>query len=435
LQKFNAKSRLLPADFSGTFQTTVSVLACAGLVWATFFVAAPSALAASTTAEEIAAPSTQVPATAAEQAAAEQVPRTEATSAGGETMDRGNIQQVVDVFNRINVFRASKGVPAFTFNATVSEMAEDWSDHMAGTGDFSHNPSFYSDARVAGRWTTAGEIIAARGDSSGSALVEQWIASPPHNALMSDPSYTTIGIGIARTGGTDPWTLNMFGTVNLFNFASAPAGGYATAQNFFDATADDSPLSFSDVPAGTDFATEINWLASRGISTGWDEGNGITTYRPLTRVSREAMAAFMYRLAGKPVFTPPAASPFIDVDTGHKFYKEISWLAEQGVTAGWDEGNGKASYWPKTQVNRDAMAAFMYRLADEPIFTPPPASPFIDVDTGNLFYKEITWLATQGISAGWDEGNGKASYRPLTSVNRDAMAAFMYRYNLKFGIL
>jgi hypothetical protein len=31
------------------------------------------------------------------------------------------------------------------------------------------------------------------------------------------------------------------------------------------------------------------------------------------------------------------------------------------------------------------------------------------------------------ISSGWDEGNGKASYRPLNSVNRDAMAAFMYR--------
>jgi hypothetical protein len=78
-------------------------------------------------------------------------------------------------------------------------------------------------------------------------------------------------------------------------------------------------------------------------------------------------------------------------------------------------------------VKRDAMAAFLYRLMRKPAFTPPATSPFVDVSTSNQFYKEITWLASMKISSGWDEGNGKASYRPLNSVNRDAMAAFMYR--------
>ncbi|MET3165391.1 UNVERIFIED_ORG: hypothetical protein ABIB19_003825 [Arthrobacter sp. UYEF10] len=190
-----------------------------------------------------------------------------------------------------------------------------------------------------------------------------------------------------------------------------------------------SPV-FIDVPPATQFSTEIGWMASTGISTGWDEPNGTKTYRPLSSVNRDAMAAFMYRLAGKPTFMPPALSPFTDVPVGSQFYKEITWLAAQGVSTGWTEPNGTKTYRPLSSVNRDAMAAFMYRLAKKPAYTPPAAaSPFTDVPVGSQFYKEITWLAAQGISTGWTERNSTKTYRPLSPVNRDAMAAFMYRYN------
>jgi hypothetical protein len=68
----------------------------------------------------------------------------------------------------------------------------------------------------------------------------------------------------------------------------------------------------------------------------------------------------MYRLAGKPDFTPPVTSPFTDVPAGTQFYKEITWLAAQEISTGWAEGNGR-TYRPLQPVNRDAMAAFMYR--------------------------------------------------------------------------
>lgn len=43
------------------------------------------------------------------------------------------------------------------------------------------------------------------------------------------------------------------------------------------------------------------------------------------------------------------------------------------------------------------------------------------------FYREITWLASTGISTGWPDG----TYRPVTPIARDAMAAFIYRYTDK----
>jgi hypothetical protein len=144
------------------------------------------------------------------------------------------------------------------------------------------------------------------------------------------------------------------------------------------------------------------------------------------------MAAFMYRLSGKPPFTPPAVSSFTDVATNNQFYREITWLASTGVTTGWVEPDGTKTYRPLQSVNRDAMAAFMYRLAGKPAFTAPAASPFKDVATDNQFYKEITWLASTGITTGWTAPDGSKTFAPLQAVNRDAMAAFMYRYNAKF---
>jgi hypothetical protein len=117
---------------------------------------------------------------------------------------------------------------------------------------------------------------------------------------------------------------------------------------------------FSDV-AGDQFATEINWLGSHGISTGWTETDGARTYRPLTSVARDAMAAFKNRLAGSPAFTPPATSPFTDIDTNNPFYKQITWLATNGISTGWTEADGTKTYRPVQPVARDAMAAFMDR--------------------------------------------------------------------------
>jgi hypothetical protein len=190
----------------------------------------------------------------------------------------------------------------------------------------------------------------------------------------------------------------------------------------------ESVVSFSDVPESSQFATEISWLAASGISTGWDAGSGVRQYRPLESIARDAMAAFLYRHAGSPAFTAPVTSPFTDVPAGAAFYKEITWLASEGISTGWDVGNGKREYRPLSPIARDAMAAFLYRYADKPAFTAPTVSPFADVPAGGGFYQEITWLAASGISTGWDVGNGARQYRPLTGIARDAMAAFLYRY-------
>ncbi|ATG50930.1 glutamate--cysteine ligase [Brachybacterium vulturis] len=172
---------------------------------------------------------------------------------------------------------------------------------------------------------------------------------------------------------------------------------------------------FVDVPPGTMFYDEIMWMADNGYSTGWEDG----TFRPLEPVNRDAMAAFLYRLAGSPEVDLPRSEPFTDVEKGDEHYAAIMWAYQQGITEGWDDG----TFRPTTPIARDAMAAFVYRYAGSPDVEDPTSAVFDDVSASNQFATEIAWMRSEEITTGWPDG----TYRPLAPTNRDATAAFLYR--------
>lgn len=175
-------------------------------------------------------------------------------------------------------------------------------------------------------------------------------------------------------------------------------------------------VGFRDVTGSHKFYDEITWMNQKGITTGytWDD-----TFRPKQTVSREAFAAYLYRLAGRPAVNLPGRSPFKDVPTSAQFYKEIVWLSQQGITNGWSDG----TFRPKWNIARDAMAAFLYRYEGRPSFRAPSSSPFSDVPKSQQFYKEISWLEAEGMAGGWADG----TYRPYNGTSREATAAFLFR--------
>lgn len=183
-----------------------------------------------------------------------------------------------------------------------------------------------------------------------------------------------------------------------------------------------------DVRHDRKFASDIDWMYQRKISTGSQGSNG-NVYLGDAPVTREAMAAFIYRYAGRPDFNAPANPSFTDVPTTAKFYKEIEWMKSRGLTTGIKDGS-KLRYAPKDSISREAMAAFLYRLAGKPAPDTAAAKTFIDVSKNQKFAKEITWMSGTGITTGWKTSQG-LTYQPKEPVKRDAMAAFLHRYDTK----
>ncbi len=54
--------------------------------------------------------------------------------------------------------------------------------------------------------------------------------------------------------------------------------------------------SFADVPVSATTAAAIEWMKSTGISTGTAQPSGLPLFKPTDAVSRQAMAAFLYRM-------------------------------------------------------------------------------------------------------------------------------------------
>ncbi|HEU0257317.1 MAG TPA: S-layer homology domain-containing protein [Microbacteriaceae bacterium] len=201
------------------------------------------------------------------------------------------------------------------------------------------------------------------------------------------------------------------------------AAGLAAAP----ATAKTAPRqAFSDVPASSQFAAAIDWLAQKHITTGYADD----TFRPTRTITREAMAAFLYRLDGSPAEAAPASAPFPDVPRDGHFAKEIAWLAGTHITTGFADGG----FHPTAAITREAMAAFLYRYAamkgtgDTASYQEPATSSFLDVAHSAQFSLEVSWLASTGITTGWQVGRGCEQFRPTASITREAMAAFLYRY-------
>ncbi|UOR03237.1 S-layer homology domain-containing protein [Leucobacter allii] len=191
---------------------------------------------------------------------------------------------------------------------------------------------------------------------------------------------------------------------------------------------------FEDIAEDTKFGTEILWMAEQGLTTGFRQADGTTRFDGARKVTREAVAAFLYRIAAPEGYTAPATSPFADVDPGDQFYTEISWMHEAGLSTGTKQADGTRTFAPKSTMSREAFAAFMYRMEAPTGYTAPKASPFADVRTSHRFYKQIAWMHESGLSTGTRQGAGKKPiYQPLSKLTRQATAAFLFRSDQLFS--
>ncbi|GAA2725404.1 S8 family serine peptidase [Cellulomonas aerilata] len=245
--------------------------------------------------------------------------------------------------------------------------------------------------------------------SNGSPITSYTVTASPGGR-----SATTTGATAATVTGLTNGTAYSFTVTATNAVGTGPAA--ATPRPLLFRT-------FTDVPATAPFADDIGWLVARGITTGRPDN----TFGPLEPVSREAMAAFLYRSAGSPTFAPPGRSVFVDLVPSAAFYAPIHWLAAQRITTGSPQPDGTLTYDPLQPVTRQAMAAFLYRAAGRPAFTAPATATFPDVPAGAPFRQEIEWLAATGITTGTVRADGTRAFDPLAPVTRQAMAAFLHR--------
>jgi uncharacterized protein YkwD len=123
---------------------------------------------------------------------------------GGPSLPFGNAQpQARELYGLVNSTRAAYGLGPLGWNDQLGALAQSWSEHVAATGDFSHqnlgallgNPAF------AGFSGLAENIMSGTCGMSAGAIHQAWMNSSQHRANILG-NYSAIGIGVACNGGT-----------------------------------------------------------------------------------------------------------------------------------------------------------------------------------------------------------------------------------------
>lgn len=140
------------------------------------------------------------------------------------------------------------------------------------------------------------------------------------------------------------------------------------------------------------------------ISSGGGTGGGGTTPKP----------------------TQPAAPklPFTDVSEDDWFYADAAYLYEKGVM----KGTADETFAPGRSVTRGQLAAALYRMAGEPAVTAKAA--FTDVPADYWCAAAITWAAENGVVTGYGDGG----FRPADAVQRQELAAMLFRFAVYQGM-
>ncbi|HWU11029.1 MAG TPA: CAP domain-containing protein [Streptomyces sp.] len=117
------------------------------------------------------------------------------------------------VLSLVNQERAAVGCSPVTTSASLTALAQDFSEDMAARGFFGHTDpdgaTPWDRAAAAGVQGLGGENIA-RGQADAQAVMDAWMNSDGHRANILNCDYKTLGVGV-HLGSGGPWWTQDFG--------------------------------------------------------------------------------------------------------------------------------------------------------------------------------------------------------------------------------
>lgn len=131
------------------------------------------------------------------------------------------------------------------------------------------------------------------------------------------------------------------------------------------------------------------------------------------------LITFVVLLGSTATFATADAANFKDVPKSHRYYKEISTLADLGILQGYEDGTFK----PSVSIKRSHVLAVLNRVPE--IYIPPVRGmkKFKDLDLVHPYYSEFERFYRGGVI----DGNGDY-VMPEASVTRGQIAKIFYLY-------
>ncbi len=210
--------------------------------------------------------------------------------------------------------------------------------------------------------------------SGGSVAVERtdtdkWTFTMPSGAVTVKASFATPGEIFrdlddgAWYRNDAAWAVNVGVILGVDDDKFAPGGQTTRAQaaamlyRLAGSPEVTDTSGFSDVPEGAWYSDAVAWASSAGIVKGFSED----IFGPGKLVTREQLAAMLWRFAKEPAASETALEGFADADSVSAYARDaVRWAVEAGVIVG---DNDRLS--PKANALRIQVAAMLHRFMTE----------------------------------------------------------------------
>lgn len=113
--------------------------------------------------------------------------------------------------------------------------------------------------------------------------------------------------------------------------------------------------SFGDVSSSAYYAAAVNWASSKGIVNGTDRG----MFSPDLSITREQLAAMLYRYAGEPSVSADLSAYTDTVGISPYASKAVEWCVAKGILS----GKSATRLAPQDTATRAECAAMLQRFA------------------------------------------------------------------------
>lgn len=183
---------------------------------------------------------------------------------------------------------------------------------------------------------------------------------------------------------------------------------------------------FSDVDPAKWYHEAVDFAVVNGLFA----GTSATTFSPDDSMTRAMLVTVLWRLAGQP--EAKTAASFRDVDAGQYYAKAVAWAAENGIVTG--TGADTFEPDAEVTREQMAAILYRYaKLNGVDVSKTADLKDFPDADKTSAYAKEaLAWAVGSGLINGTLE-NGATLLDPTGSAARAQVAAILMRYARVLG--
>lgn len=219
-------------------------------------------------------------------------------------------------------------------------------------------------------------------------------------------------------------TAAMMLTLLVPAFAAAPAGKALVLGDIVlppDDFTTDPMDAFKDVRKGSWYYAAASYMVNKGYMT----GTSATTFAPTKQLTRAEFVMVLYKvLGGKPV---NIANPFADVKKGSWYYDAVLWAYSKKITSG-ISATSFAPLSPVTREQVAVFLYSAFRKTTDPVPDYAYTRDYPDWrNISSWAVGAMDWAIWKGCISGVKESNGSVTLSPKKTATRAELAVIIYK--------